>query len=325
MKFLVTEKLIKWSTVDCGHWTFFKVIFSLTKIRFTFNLELGTLNIKPQTSNGKQLYSDDGFSITATEPWFKVKVQLLLSYIQSFTVNVSGKADEIVFVDLFSGSGLYSVGHQKEIFQGTCLASLSSDLPITKWIFCEQDLQQAKALKIRVNKYHREKNVVIFDSPLDELIDKFRSYIPPSKGGHKVAVLCLIDPFSVDIPFATIDKLSGLGFSFLMPFTFMISNRLNHRYYLHDNPEKFKRYVGTGNFERMQSVESNEQFYKRLVRLYQNSMLVTGLNSAISTHKLDSKLMDLPAYSIGFFSKHFSSRAIQSEIKVSEHLQFELF
>ncbi len=305
--------------------TFFKVFFSLSKIRFTFNLELRTLKLNSQTANTKQLYNDDGLSITATEPWFKVKVQLLVSYIQSFTINVSDKVDDIVFVDLFSGSGLYSVGHQKEIFQGTCLASLSSEIPITKWIFCERDVEQANALKIRVNKYHREKNVVILDSPLDELVDKFRSYIPPSKAGHKVAVVCLIDPFSVDIPFATIDKLTSLGFSFLMPFTFMINNRLNHRYYLHENPEKFKRYVGTGNFERLQSVESNEQFYKRLVRLYQNSMLVTGLNSAISTHKLDSKLMDLPAYSIGFFSRHFSSRAIQADIKVSEHLQFELF
>ncbi|MEO7992232.1 MAG: hypothetical protein ABI663_21970, partial [Chryseolinea sp.] len=88
------------------------------------------MNFKPGTNNSKQLYTDDGFSITATESWFKVKVQLLLSYIQSFTVNVSGKADEIVFVDLFSGSGLYSIGHQKEIFQGTCLASLDADLPI---------------------------------------------------------------------------------------------------------------------------------------------------------------------------------------------------
>jgi three-Cys-motif partner protein len=283
------------------------------------------LNFKPGTNNSKQLYSDDGFSITAAEPWFKVKVQLLRSYIQSFIVTVSAKADEVVFVDLFSGSGLYSVGHQKEIFKGTCLASLDADLPIAKWIFCEQDSDQAKALKIRVNKYHRGKNVVIFDSPLDELIDKFRSYIPASKGGHRVAVLCLVDPFSVDIPFATIDKLAGLGFSFLMPFTFMVNDRLNYQYYLHENSEKFKKYIGPANFERMKGVVSNEQFYKRLVRLYQNNMLVTGLNSAVSVHKLESKLMNLQSYSIGFFSRHFSTRAIQQDIKVSEHLQFELF
>jgi hypothetical protein len=130
---------------------FLHVIFSLTKIPSTFIHELETLNLKPQTLNSK-LFPDDGFSITATEPWFKVKVQLLLSYIQSFTLHVSAKADEVVFVDLFSGSGLYSIGHQKEIFQGACLASLAADLPITKWIFCEQDAEQSKALKIRVNK-----------------------------------------------------------------------------------------------------------------------------------------------------------------------------
>jgi hypothetical protein len=35
--------------------------------------------------------------------------------------------------------------------------------------------------------------------------------------------------------------------------------------------------------------------------------------------------MQLPAYYIGFFSRQLSAKAIQAEVKASDHLQFELF
>jgi len=52
-------------------------------------------------------FSDDGLSITAAEPWFKVKVQVVQSYLQAFIVNALSRADEVVLVDLFAGSGMY--------------------------------------------------------------------------------------------------------------------------------------------------------------------------------------------------------------------------
>jgi hypothetical protein len=59
--------------------------------------------------------------------------------------------------------------------------------------------------------------------------------------------------------------------------------------------------------------------------MYQSNMLVMGLNAALSSHQLDSRLMELPAFHIGFFSKQLSAQAIQRDVKVSEHLQFGLF
>jgi hypothetical protein len=53
--------------------------------------------------------------------------------------------------------------------------------------------------------------------------------------------------------------------------------------------------------------------------------LVNGLNTAVSMHKLDSKLMQVPAYYIGFFSRQFSTQAINREVKAADHLQFDLF
>ena len=221
-------------------------------------------------------FQDDGFVTTAAEPWFKVKVQLIQQYFYSFVTNVSGKVDDIIFVDLFSGSGLYSIGHKKELFAATCLASLQTELPVSKWIFCEHSPESVKALRVRVNKYFRGKNVVIFESKPDQAMDKFRSYVPQSKGSYKVAVFCVVDPFSIDIPFATIEALNDLGFSFLIPYNFSLNNRLDYKFYTKEQKDRLTKYMG-GFHDKFKDVKSNYDFYKRLVRAQQNNMLMLGL------------------------------------------------
>lgn len=271
-------------------------------------------------------FQDDGFVTTAAEPWFKVKVQLIQQYFESFINNVSGKVNNIVFVDLYSGSGLYSVGHQKQLFPSAALAALKYDLPVSKWIFCEQSTENAKALKVRVNKYFRGKNVVIFESKPEHLIDKFRSYVPQSKGNYKVAVFCLVDPFAIDIPFTTIDKLNDLGFSFLIPYTFSLAGRLDYNFYLTDQRERLNRYLGGfRDIEKFQDVKSNLGFYKKLVKIQQNNMLMLGLNTTLSVHKLSSGLMDIPFYQMGFYSKQLSAKTLSADIQKQSTLQFQLF
>lgn len=240
-------------------------------------------------------------------------------------MNASVKADEIIFIDLFSGSGLYSMGHQKEVFPGSNLLSLTLEPPFHKWIFCENDHEQASALDRRVKRFFSKKNVEILNFPAEEMMEAVIANIPRSKAGHKVATLCLVDSFSLDIQWAIIEKLADTGVSFLIPFTFAINNRMDVRHYCQEQEDVLKRIAGSGNYERLCSMESNFHFYKKLVRIYQNNFLVKGLNSAISSHKLESRLMELPVFEIGFFSKQFSAQAIQRDVNVSEHLQFELF
>lgn len=271
-------------------------------------------------------FQDDGFVTTAAEPWFKVKVQVIQQYFESFITNVSGKVNDIVFVDLYSGSGLYSFGHQKELFPSVSLTSLQDNLPVSKWIFCEQSSENAKALKIRVNKYFRGKNVVIFESKPEHLLEKFRSYIPQSKAGYKVAIFCVVDPFSLDIPFTTLDKLNDLGFTFLIPYTFSLSNRLDYKFYLREQRDRLKKYLGGfRDFEKLEEVKSNVEFYRKLVKIQQNNMLMLGLNTTVSVHKLNSGLMEMPFYYIGFYSKQLSAKTVAGDIQRQAATQIQLF
>jgi three-Cys-motif partner protein len=269
-------------------------------------------------------FKDDGFSVTATEPWFKVKVQVIQNYLQAFVATAASRTDEIVFVDLFSGSGLYSIGHQKEIFAGSCLSALSTGLPINKFIFCEEDPDQARILRLRVDRNFNDRNVIILEDRPEKLIDKFRMAIAPNKSGYRVAVLCLVDPFSLDVPFSVIEKLSAFGYSFLLPFTFGLNARHDCFYYLKEQPDKLKRFAGA-HIERINDTQSNLHFYKKLVKIYQQNMLMLGLNATLSVHKMHSSLMDLPMYYMGYFSSQISPKLIHKDVLAGEKMQFELF
>ena len=270
-------------------------------------------------------FQSDGLTITAAEPWFKVKVQLILSYVQAFIMNASPKSDELIFIDLFAGSGLYSAGHQKEVFASASLAALSSNLPFQKWIFCEADREQADTLDKRVRKISPQKYIEVFNVREDEIVQNINSTIPTSKSGRRPAVFCLIDPFSLNFSINTVDHLASMGFSLLMPFTFPLNERLDCRHYCDDQAELIKKFLGVNNYERLLGLDSNAHFYRKLVQLYQTNLLVNGLNSAFSSHKLESKMMTLPAYTVGFFSRQFSAQSIQRDVNMNDHLQFELF
>jgi three-Cys-motif partner protein len=267
----------------------------------------------------------DELTVTASEPWFKVKVQVIVRYLEAFVGQVAGRADEIIFVDLFSGSGLYTIGHQKEIFPASCFQALLSGLPITRYIFCEQDPEQLQALKTRVHKFFPRHPVTIFEHPIETLPARFPEIVPQGKPHRKAAVFCLIDPCSLDVPFSTIEKFGRAGWNLLMPFVFPLNVRMNHAFYQTEYRDKLQRYVGVSGANKLSTAENNGLFYQNLVRIYENNMLVMGMNSAISINKLKSQWMELAAYNIGFFSAQISAKAVQQEVQGNEFPQFELF
>lgn len=271
-------------------------------------------------------FADDGFVTTAAEPWFKVKVELIQQYFESFVENTHARVQDIVFVDLFAGSGLYSAGAQRDLFAASSLRALETEMPVTRWVLCEENPDNARALKVRVNKYFRGRNVVILEGKSEELIEKLSLYVPVSKGPYKVAVFCVVDPFSFDIPFAVLEKLAAQGFSFVIPFTFGLSERIDYRFYIRHQRDKLVRYLGSAsNFDKLATASNNHEFYKRLVKLYQNNMLMLGLNGSLAVYRAESSLMDMPNYYIGIFSRNFSMKAVRRDVQDREHLQFELF
>jgi three-Cys-motif partner protein len=274
----------------------------------------------------KRLYpfSKDDFTVTAVEPWFKVKVQLIQDYFQAFLAETAGRADEIVLIDFFAGSGYYALGHQKEIVPMPALVGLQQDPAFTKCILVEPDPDLAKALKIRVNKYFRGRNVVIFEDSPKDVFEKLKLYVPASRKGYKVAVLCLVDPFSLQFPFSFYETLAASNYSFLIPYTFPLNDRHDFRLYTKEHRDTLKRFIGP-NESSVYSANNNFEFYKKLVRVHQNNMLTLGLSVSVSAHRLESKQMDLPLFYMGLFSRQISTKSVSRDVQEHTQQQIELF
>ena len=271
-------------------------------------------------------FPDDNLPAIAAESWVKHKIDTISQYLTSFAGQLAGKVDDIIFVDLYAGNGMYSMGSHKELFASAALASLSLDIPISRYVFVEQDPDRLSTLKVRVNKYFRNKNVILLPGKPADVVDRLDLYIPPSKGNYKSAVICLCDSFSLEMPFSVVRQLSEKGYSFLIPFTFALNDRLDHEFYLSENRERLKKFLGTDHLDRLErQVDSNMTFYKRLVMIYQNNLLGMGFNGSTSAHKIDSGLMELPVYYTGLYSKNVSTKDIQDSVESTHHVQFDLF
>jgi three-Cys-motif partner protein len=271
-------------------------------------------------------FPDDGLPTVAAENWVKYKVNTIGQYLSSFAGQLAGKVDDIIFVDLYAGNGMYSMGSRKELFPSSALMSLALDVPISRYVFCDHDADRLNTLKIRVNKYFRNRNVVLLDGKPEDLVSRLELYVPPSKGQYKSAVLYLCDAFSLEMPFNVIRQLSEKGFSFLIPFTFALNDRVNYEFYLVESRERLKKFLGTENLDRVEKgVDSNMTFYKRMVMIYQNNLLGMGFNGSTSAHKIDSGLMELPIYYMGFYSQNVATRDIQETVEATHNVQFDLF
>ncbi|MBX2901574.1 MAG: three-Cys-motif partner protein TcmP [Cyclobacteriaceae bacterium] len=271
-------------------------------------------------------FASDGFAVTAAEPWLLDKTAVIGQYVEAFVNTQPANSNDLIFIDLFAGNGLYSLGAKHELFPTPCLSVLARQLPFTRYILCDANQEQLNILKIRTNKYFRGKNILLLNGRPAALADSLVHYIPPSQTRYKTHVLCLCDSFSLDLAFAAVQKLSELNISFLIPFCFALNDKLNYRFYTREARTKLDDYLTPPGAAQVQMASGNNRtFYKKLVGQFQNNMLALGYNISRSTHKADSGLMELPAYQIGFFSKTFSAHAVRQVVQATGHVQFELF
>ncbi|MEQ8425641.1 MAG: hypothetical protein RIA63_13080, partial [Cyclobacteriaceae bacterium] len=158
------------------------------------------------------------------------------------------------------------------------------------------------------------------------ILDKIKMYVSEPRKNHKVATLCVADAFGLEPDFNIIRGLSDHDFTFLIPVTFHLGNKIDYRFYLGQEKDKVGRFLGWNqNDKRELKAESNNVFYKQLVQDLEFSANEIGMNSAISNHKMDSGLMEMPMYSMCLFARKYSAKAIQFDALAGSHIQFALF
>jgi three-Cys-motif partner protein len=274
---------------------------------------------------GPKLIPDDGLPTTYAESWVVKKTELLLRYIEAYFTHMGYRNNEMIFLELFSGNGIKTIGNQSGKFTALNLSLLEKGLPFYKYCFCPVNEEDARALKVRVNKWHKDKNVLILEGNREELIDRIKLYLPKSNTNFKVGSLCLIDAFTLKMNYLWIDLLAEHGFDFLMVFTFPFSEGYNWKYYLNEERATLSKFLGSWNaVEKLQRAShDNMSFYKKLFELHQQDMKLLGYDCLPLSHKFESGLMNLPFYYTASFTKSVTAKTILKEM--GEAAQTDLF
>jgi three-Cys-motif partner protein len=274
---------------------------------------------------GPKLIPDDGLPTTFAEAWVIKKTELLLRYIEAYCKHMAYRNDQLIFLELFSGNGIKTIGQQSGKFTGLNLSLLEKGLPFFKYCFCPVNEEDARALKVRVNKWHKDKNVLILEGKREELIERIKLYIPKNNSNFKVGTLCLIDAFTLKLNYLWIDLLAEHGFDFLVVFTFPLTEAHNWKYYLNEERTTLSKFLGSYNaVEKLQRAShDNLSFYKKLFELHQHDMKLLGYDCLHLSHKFDSGLMNTPFYYTASFTKSVSAKMMLKEM--GEAAQTDLF
>jgi three-Cys-motif partner protein len=269
---------------------------------------------------------DDGFSAEQAGSWTLRKNQIIHQYLQVFTSTMRRKFNYLVFLDLFSGSGLKRIGNSQYTYGSPVLAMDDSN-GFSKFIFCEQNSGNADALRVRVNKYFRHKNVVVFNGNPNTKIDRLEYYIPDSSTRHKVSTICLIDPFSMDIEFETVKALADLGVNFLIIISLPWTKKDYFKICINEERELLNSFLGIpwSKVNDDDHFDSDKVFFRTLVKRYHQQLQRLGYTSEGTFHKMDEANLSIPFFFTGYYSNTRGTRKVNSEALMKVVNQVKLF
>ncbi len=154
---------------------------------------------------------DDGLYIPEVGVWGDEKYKLLGGYSEIFTSGMKNLWDSLVYIDLFAGAGYARIKGTNKIRMSSALIALSVNHKFSKYILCEENEKCLVALKTRVEKHFPDANVKFIKGDSNENIEELMEAIPKHSIEEKVLRFCFVDPFSLNLKFRTIKKLSTVG------------------------------------------------------------------------------------------------------------------
>jgi len=269
--------------------------------------------------------SNDGFPTPEIEWWVTSKYKFLGKYLDTVASEVASKYDELVYLDLFAGAGMNRLA-DNEIIYGSPLISMASRVNFSKYIFCEKDPELANALRVRVNKYFRGKNVSIFPDDVNKIAQSLELYLPQASQKNKVFSLCLLDPFTLDLSFKTIEILSGFGVNFLFFMEFPLNSKSDYNSLLANDSKLLNRYLGIENIESLGiTFRNNDHFFRTITKHYSESLEALGYRATGSFERIDSMYIDTSMGYWAYFSKVRNTEKVWKKAKKDMIPQMELF
>lgn len=265
--------------------------------------------------------TSDGLHTPIVRQWSLEKYRLVGSYCEIFTTGMQYKWDQLVYIDLFAGAGHAKIRETGKIYRNSALLAMSIPIPFTKYILCEQDDDRFAALESRVSRDFSHLNCELIKGDSNQNIAKVIKAIPSFKKGNTLLPFCFVDPYSLNLNFATIQTLGqGLMDFLILQALHMDANR-NFDSYIKDENTRIAEYLGLTDWRSLfekDGIKYRKDFVKFLAEQYQEQMSLLGYQKAKHMHQIRSNEKNLPLYYLSFYSKN--PRGIDFFKKVKERL-----
>jgi three-Cys-motif partner protein len=245
---------------------------------------------------------DDGLIIPEIGKWGERKYKLVGNYCEIFSTGMKNKWGTLVYIDLFAGSGYAKVKDTNRILKSSALIALAVTRKFDKYIFCEESEEKLSALKTRAEREYPEAKIEYILGDSNKNIDKIITLIPKSN----CLRFCFVDPFSLNLKFETIERLSKIGkIDFLILLALVMDANRNFVYYIKKNSTKIDDFIKDPNWrEPFENGRLNSfEFIKFLSDKYDLNMKTLGFVEPVEKHRVQIDNKNIPLYYLAFYSK----------------------
>lgn len=272
---------------------------------------------------------DDGLKLPdPVGAWSEKKYSLMGGYCEIFNEAIKSKFTNRVYVDLFAGAGYAPIKGKNKILKSSPLIALSVPTPFTKYIFCEMDSEKISALELRARREHPDKDMIFIRGDSNQNVEEVIKEI--NKLGLSTISFCFIDPFSLNLHFETIEKLSRVGrIDFLILLALMMNANRNLHNFIDEESKVIDLYINKNNWRDsfLKGETRKEDFIKFIADTYDQNMTRLGYkvkNEGLKP-KVDADEYNLSLYYLAFYSKHPLGNKFFSEIQKYHIDQQSLF
>lgn len=270
----------------------------------------------------------DGLFTPTVREWSLEKYKLVGSYCDIFTNGMKYKWNQLVYVDLFAGAGYAKIKESNKTYLNSALLAMSIPTPFSKYILCEQDEERFEALSERVKRDFSHLNCELIKGDSNKNVDRVIKALPQFGKGNTRLPFCFVDPYSLNLNFATIKALGQTLMDFLILQALHMDANRNFDIYLNDESTKIAEYLGISNWRELFEKDGmiyRKDFVKFLAEQYQEQMGKLGYQKVKHMHQIRSNEKNLPLYYLSFYSKHPTGEKFFKEVQKRLNSQILMF
>jgi three-Cys-motif partner protein len=268
---------------------------------------------------------DDGLLPYEIGPWAEDKYRRMGMYAEIFSTGMKNLWDTRVYLDLFAGPGHSRLRGTSRHYLGSPLIALSLPDRFDRYIFCDASPDALTTLQTRVDRQWPAVDAHYVPGDANDQVNEIIRHIPDV---GRVLSFCFLDPYKLNIGFATVRKLAeGRNIDFLILLALYVDANRNVGLYVREESGVIDGFLGDRDWRgRWRAAEATRQsFVEFLAGEYSRRMATLGYlpMSLDQMVKIRTHEKRLPLYYLACYSRHARGLHFWDEVREYSDIQLK--